>query len=119
VVAAGVVPRRGAASLTGLTSGILAAFLGLGDFGALDTLLSYTMTGVGVDLGFWLMQAGPENLMAAKMQGLLKLDVKRHLGRICLAGQDCCEFVHEDVPHPPPQVFSWRQPLQNSGVCLR
>ena len=40
VVAAGVVPKRGAASLVGLTSGILAAFLGLGDFGALNTFLS-------------------------------------------------------------------------------
>ena len=45
VVAAGVVPKPGAASLVGLTSGILAAFLGLGDFGALETLLSYTMVG--------------------------------------------------------------------------
>ncbi len=69
VVAAGVVPKRGAASLTGLTSGILASFLGLGDFGALDTLLSYTMAGVGVDLGLMLMQASPENLLVATLAG--------------------------------------------------
>ena len=57
IVAAGVVPKRGAASLVGLTSGILAAFLGMGDFGALNTLLSYTMVGVGADLALWLLQA--------------------------------------------------------------
>ena len=61
VVAAGIVPKRGAASLVGLTSGILAAFLGMGDFGALNTLLSYTMVGVGADLALWLLQ-NPENM---------------------------------------------------------
>ena len=71
VVAAGVVPKRGAASLTGLTSGILASFLGLGDFGALDTLLSYLMAGVGVDLGLMIMQASPENLLVATLAGVL------------------------------------------------
>ena len=76
VVAAGVVPKRGAASLTGLTSGILAAFLGLGDFGALDTLVSYPVAGVGVDLGLWLMQAGPENLLVATLAGAIG-----HLGK--------------------------------------
>jgi ABC-type thiamin/hydroxymethylpyrimidine transport system permease subunit len=76
VVAAGVVPKRGAASLTGLTSGILAAFLGLGDFGALDTLLSYLMAGVGVDLGLMITQASPENLLAATLAGTLG-----HLGK--------------------------------------
>lgn len=76
VVAAGVVPKRGAATLTGLTSGILAAFLGLGDFGALDTLISYTMAGVGVDLGLMLMQATPENLLVATLAGILG-----HLGK--------------------------------------
>ncbi len=45
VVAAGVVPKPGAVSLVGLTSGILAAFMGMGDFGALETLLSYIMVG--------------------------------------------------------------------------
>jgi hypothetical protein len=67
IVAAGVVPRRGAASLIGLTSGILAAFLGLGDLGALNTLLSYTVVGVGTDLALWLLGSQPENLIVAPL----------------------------------------------------
>ncbi len=55
VIAARVVPKPGAASLVGLTSGLLASFLGLGDFGALNTLLSYTAVGVGADLAMRLM----------------------------------------------------------------
>ncbi len=70
VVAAGVVPKRGAASLVGLTSGIMAAFLGLGDFGALDTLLSYTAVGVGTDLALLLLR-NPENLVVATLVGAL------------------------------------------------
>ena len=66
VVAAGVVPKRGAASLVGLTSGILAAFLGMGDFGALNTLLSYTVVGIGLDLVLWLL-GSPENLVVAAL----------------------------------------------------
>ena len=68
VVAAGVVPKRGAASLVGLTSGIIAAFLGLGDFGALDTLLSYTAVGIGTDLALLLL-GSPENLVVAVLAG--------------------------------------------------
>ncbi len=49
VTARGVVPRRGAATTAGLLSGLLAAFLGLGDKGALDTFLSYGASGLGVD----------------------------------------------------------------------
>jgi hypothetical protein len=70
VASAGIVPKRGAASLVGLTSGILASFLGMGDFGALNTLLSYTMVGVGTDLALWLLQ-DPENLVAAALAGAL------------------------------------------------
>ncbi|MBN1934001.1 MAG: ECF transporter S component [Anaerolineae bacterium] len=70
VAAAGVVPKRGAASLVGLTSGILAAFLGLGDFGALNTLLSYTLVGVGADLALWLLR-DPENVIVAALTGAL------------------------------------------------
>ncbi len=69
VVAAGVVHKPGAASLVGLTSGILAAFLGLGDFGALNTLLSYTMVGVGTDLALWLLGGNPENLVVVTLAG--------------------------------------------------
>jgi len=68
IVAAGVVPKRGAASLVGLTSGIIAAVFGLGDFGALDTLLSYTAVGVGVDLALLLL-GSPTNLVAAVLAG--------------------------------------------------
>jgi len=70
VVAAGVVPRRGAASIVGLTSGIIAAFLGLGDLGALNTFLSYTMVGVGTDLALLLLR-NPANLAVATLAGAL------------------------------------------------
>jgi ABC-type thiamin/hydroxymethylpyrimidine transport system permease subunit len=66
IVAAGVVPRPGAASIVGLTSGILAAFLGMGDFGALNTFLSYTAVGVGTDLALLLLR-DPENLVSAAL----------------------------------------------------
>jgi hypothetical protein len=71
IVAAGIVPRVGAASLVGLTSGILAAFLGLGDFGALNTLLSYTAVGVVADLGLVLLGRRPENLAVAVLAATL------------------------------------------------
>ena len=70
VVASGVVPKRGAASLVGLTSGIMAAFLGLGDFGALDTLLSYAAVGVAADLALLLLR-NQENLIVAMLVGAL------------------------------------------------
>ena len=76
IVAAGVVPKRGAASLVGLTSGIIAAFLGMGDFGALNTFLSYTMVGVGTDLALLLLSGNPENLVVAALAGTLG-----HLGK--------------------------------------
>ena len=68
MVGAGVVPKRGAATLIGLTSAILAAFLGLGNFGALDTFLSYLAVGVATDLALWLM-GSPENLAVAPLAG--------------------------------------------------
>jgi hypothetical protein len=85
IVAAGVVPRRGAASLVGLTSGFIAAFLGMGDLGALNTFLSYTMVGVGTDLVLWLLR-DPENLVVAALAGALghlaKFLVKWALGSL-------------------------------------
>jgi hypothetical protein len=70
IVAAGIVPKRGATSLVGLTSGIIAAFLGMGDLGALNTFLSYTMVGVGTDLALLLLR-DPENLVVATLAGTL------------------------------------------------
>jgi hypothetical protein len=70
IVAARIVPKKGAASLVGLLSGVLAAFLGLGDFGALDTLLSYTAVGLGADLALWLL-GSPENLLVATLAGII------------------------------------------------
>ncbi|MCA9927081.1 MAG: hypothetical protein KC419_01335 [Anaerolineales bacterium] len=55
LVGTGIVAKPGAASLIGLTSGILAAFLGMGDFGALNTFLSYTAVGVSTELAQLLM----------------------------------------------------------------
>jgi hypothetical protein len=76
IVAAGAVPKRGAASLVGLTSGIIAAFLGMGDLGALNTLLSYTMIGVATDLALLLLR-DPENLIVAALAGVFG-----HLGKL-------------------------------------
>ncbi len=85
IVAARVVPKRGAASLVGLTSGLLASFLGLGDFGVLNTFLSYTMVGVGTDLAI-LLVGNPENLVTAGVVGALghfaKFLVKWGMGAI-------------------------------------
>ena len=70
IVAAGVVPKAGAASLVGLTSGIIAAMLGMGDLGALNTFLSYTLLGVGTDLTLLLVR-NPENLASAILAATL------------------------------------------------
>ena len=55
--------------MVGLTSGLLAAFLGLGDFGALDTLFPTPLAGVGVDLTLLLL-GSPENLATATLAGV-------------------------------------------------
>jgi len=55
IIGVGVVPKRGAAALIGVTSGILAAFLGLGDWGALNTFLSYSAIGVATELALLLL----------------------------------------------------------------
>jgi len=85
VVSARVVPKPGATSLVGLTSGLLASFLGLGDFGALDTFVSYTLAGVGTDLALLLL-GSPENLAAASLAGaighLAKFLVKWVIGMV-------------------------------------
>ena len=71
VVGARVVPKPGAASVIGVTSGVLASFLGLGDFGTLNTLLSYALLGIVADLVIWLLGGNPENLIVAVLAGTL------------------------------------------------
>ncbi len=68
IVASQVVPKPGSASLVGIISGILAAFMGLGDFGALNTLLSYAAIGLGTDLALLLL-GKPDNLIVAGFAG--------------------------------------------------
>ncbi|MEA4812022.1 MAG: hypothetical protein VB108_05595 [Anaerolineaceae bacterium] len=70
IIAAGVVPKRGAASLTGFFSGILAVLLGLGGFGPLDTFLSYFALGLGTDLALWLL-GSPEKIPVAILAAII------------------------------------------------
>lgn len=70
VVGARVVPKPGAASVIGVTSGLLASFLGLGDFGFLNTFLSYGMLGVVADLVLWLLGGNAEVLIVAILVGI-------------------------------------------------
>ncbi len=77
VVARGVVPKLGAASSVGVFSGLLAAFVGVGDKGGLDTLLSYTAAGAGVDAVSGLAPRGALTCAVAGLVGnLAKLGVK-------------------------------------------
>jgi hypothetical protein len=77
VVARGVVPKLGAASTVGLLSGLLAAFVGVGDKGGLDTLLSYAAAGAGIDLVCGLAPPGALTCAVAGLAGnLAKLGVK-------------------------------------------
>lgn len=71
IVGARVVPKLGASSIIGVTSGLLASFLGLGDFGALNTFLSYAMVGVGSDLVLWLLRGNTDNVVVAVIVGTL------------------------------------------------
>jgi len=68
VVALGIVPKLGAGSLVGLTSGLLAALLGLGDHGPLNTFLSYLVLGVAADLGSAFL-GGVEKPLPAALVG--------------------------------------------------
>ena len=70
VVARGLVPKAGALSLVGLLSGLLAAFLGLGDLGAIYTVFSYLASGVGVDL-IALFLGGVDPIAAAALAGIV------------------------------------------------
>ncbi len=70
VVARGLVPKPGALSLVGLTSALLAAFLGLGDMGPVYTFFSYLTSGVAVDLIGWFL-GGLESIVPATLAGTL------------------------------------------------
>ena len=70
IVARGLVPKTGALSLVGLTSGLLAAFLGLGDLGAIYTVFSYIASGVSVDL-IALFLGGVESIVPAALAGTM------------------------------------------------
>ena len=76
IVGAKVVPKPGAASVIGVTSGLLAGFLGLGDFGALNTFLSYTIIGVVSDVVLWLLGGDPEVFIVAILVG-----ISGHMGK--------------------------------------
>ena len=71
IVGVKVVPKPGAASIIGVTSGLLASFLGMGDFGALDTFLSYAILGIVSDLILWLLGGNTESLIVAILVGIL------------------------------------------------
>jgi ABC-type thiamin/hydroxymethylpyrimidine transport system permease subunit len=70
IVGARIVPQPGAASLIGLSAGIMAAFIGMGDYGGLHTLASHFFTGVATDLALILLP-NPENLISASIAGVL------------------------------------------------
>ena len=76
IVSARVVPKLGASSIIGVTSGLLASFLGLGDFGALNTFLSYAMVGISSDLMLWILHGNTDNAVVAVIVGIFG-----HLGK--------------------------------------
>lgn len=70
IVARGLVPKPGALSLVGLTSGLLAAFLGLGDLGPVYTFFGYLASGVAVDL-MALFLGNTEGIVSATLAGTI------------------------------------------------
>ncbi len=70
IVARTVVARRGAATITGLLAGTLATFAGIGDRGALVTLLSQTAAGMGIDAA-WALTGGSARAWASALAGLI------------------------------------------------
>ncbi len=76
IVGARVVPKLGASSIIGVTSGLLASFMGLGDFGALNTFISYAIVGVVSDLMLWILRGDTENVVVAISVGIFG-----HLGK--------------------------------------
>ncbi len=83
IIARGLVRKPGALSLVGLTSGLLAAFLGLGDQGPIDTFLSYLTSGVAVDLIAWFL-GSMDNGVAAGLTGIVG-NVAKMLVKLAMA----------------------------------
>jgi LytS/YehU family sensor histidine kinase len=83
IVARGLVPKPGALSLVGLTSGLLAAFMGLGDQGPIDTFFSYLTSGVAVDLVAWFL-GRMDNLIVAGLTGIVG-NVAKMLVKLAMA----------------------------------
>jgi hypothetical protein len=75
LVGSKVVPQRGASAIMGTTSGLIAAFLGMGDFGALNTFLSYTAVGVCTELALLLL-GDSEHVLILSLAGIFG-----HLGK--------------------------------------
>ena len=70
VTALGIVPKLGAGTLVGLTSALLATFLGLGDLGAVYTFVSYLMLGVAADLVAYFLGGVKKPIPAALVGGV-------------------------------------------------
>ena len=83
IVARGLVPKPGALSLVGLTSGLLAAFMGLGDMGPIYTFFSYLASGVAVDRVAWFL-GGMDNLVVAGLVGIVG-NVAKMLVKLAIA----------------------------------
>jgi hypothetical protein len=83
VVARGLVPKTGALSLVGLSSGLLAAFLGMGDLGPIYTFFSYLASGIAVDF-MALFLGGVDKAIPGVLVGIIgnvaKLFMKFLLG---------------------------------------
>lgn len=70
IVARGLVPKHGALSMVGLTSGLLAAFMGLGDMGPIYTFFSYLSIGVVSDLTAMFL-GGVDEAVPSVLVGIL------------------------------------------------
>src|SRR5512143_3774876 len=77
ITSRGAVPKFGAAATVGVLSGVLGAFLGVGDKGGLDTLLSYAAAGAVVEAGAGIAAANALGSALAGLAGkLAKFGVK-------------------------------------------
>ena len=85
VVALGIVPKLGAGCIVGLTSALLAAFLGLGDLGPVYTFFSYLVLGVASDLAAWFMgslKRAPSAVLVGVTGNVSKMLAKTLMARL-------------------------------------